>query len=182
MIICIGPICVPVWHLGLIALMLFRPLLELFRRLCGGRNAQAGVPGTTETPPATMGHREPSWKENEPHQRRRKEGVTVVKSEDDLETLKRAAQAAGVPLFVDFGATWCSPCRRMAPVFERLSRSYSGMFASVDVDECPNLPDLPPALPTFKVYKAGLDAVDTLTGANQEKLEAMVARHATCLT
>lgn len=27
------------------------------------------------------------------------------------------------------------------------------MFASVDVDECPNLPDLPPALPTFKVYR-----------------------------
>ena len=42
---------------------------------------------------------------------------------------------------VDFSATWCGPCRMLAPVVEQLSEEFAGKvdFYNVDVDECANL-------------------------------------------
>ena len=42
---------------------------------------------------------------------------------------------------VDFSATWCGPCRMLAPVLEEISEQYEGKvsFYSVDVDESPEL-------------------------------------------
>ena len=42
---------------------------------------------------------------------------------------------------VDFNATWCGPCRMLAPVLADISGKYEGKvsFYSVDVDESPEL-------------------------------------------
>lgn len=42
---------------------------------------------------------------------------------------------------VDFSATWCGPCRMLAPVLEEVSDDYDGKvsFFNVDVDENPDL-------------------------------------------
>lgn len=48
--------------------------------------------------------------------------------------------ASGVVL-VDFWATWCSPCKMLAPTIEELSSDYAGKatVCKVDVDENPEL-------------------------------------------
>ena len=51
-------------------------------------------------------------------------------------------EAAKAPVaVVDFNATWCGPCRMLAPVLEGISEKYAGKvsFYSVDVDESPML-------------------------------------------
>lgn len=44
---------------------------------------------------------------------------------------------SGKTVFCDFWATWCSPCRMLAPVFEELSDDNEGKaeFVKIDVDE-----------------------------------------------
>lgn len=45
------------------------------------------------------------------------------------------------PVFVDFFATWCGPCKRLSPIIDELSGEYKGTvkFVKVDVDKSPKL-------------------------------------------
>ncbi|MCF0131809.1 MAG: thioredoxin [Pseudobutyrivibrio sp.] len=62
----------------------------------------------------------------------------MVKKIDEAQY--KSLDTAGVKL-IDFNATWCGPCKMMAPVFEELSEEYAGKidFYSVDTDQSPEL-------------------------------------------
>ena len=62
--------------------------------------------------------------------------VKKVNEQEFLNEVKEADVAV-----VDFNATWCGPCRMLAPVLETVSEELGGQvsFYSVDVDECPEL-------------------------------------------
>lgn len=52
------------------------------------------------------------------------------------ETFDAEVVNAGVPVLVDFWASWCAPCRQVAPVMDQLAQEYEGVVkvAKVDVD------------------------------------------------
>lgn len=75
---------------------------------------------------------------------------------------------------IDFFATWCGPCKRIAPFFEDLADKYypAIAFLKVDVDESPELIDRfdISAMPTFVFLKDG-KLVKRVEGADVAGLE-----------
>lgn len=115
--------------------------------------------------------------EGESGLRRRKVigGVSKIESVEQWRKLKQESEADGTPLVVDFTASWCKPCKKIAPFFAELSQKYPGNFVSVDVDEMDEIAGEAKAvsLPMFQVYKGG-KMVKSLTGAFEKDLEQMI--------
>ena len=74
---------------------------------------------------------------------------------------------AEVPVLVDFWATWCGPCRMVAPIVEQIAEQYEGRakVCKVNVDEEPELARRYNimSIPSLLVFKNG-EVVDKAVG------------------
>jgi thioredoxin 1 len=90
-------------------------------------------------------------------------------------TFKSEVLDSNVPVLVDFWATWCAPCRAIAPTLEELATQYKGKvkIAKVDVDENQQVAQQYGirSIPTLLLFKGG-KVIDQLVGAvPKSKLE-----------
>jgi thioredoxin 1 len=75
------------------------------------------------------------------------------------------------PVFVDFWAEWCGPCKSMEPVIEKLAKQYAGRitFGKLNVDEEPDIATRFDvfSIPTFMIFRSGrpLEAVVGAVGS-----------------
>ncbi|MBP7845236.1 MAG: thioredoxin [Proteobacteria bacterium] len=85
---------------------------------------------------------------------------------------------ANVPVLVDFWATWCGPCRAMAPKLEEISTQFNGKVKVVklDVDANPQVPSQfgIRGIPTLILFKGG-QMVDQIVGNQpREVIEGLI--------
>ena len=85
-----------------------------------------------------------------------------------------------LPVLVDFWATWCAPCKAIAPTIDALAGEYAGKvkIGKVNVDENQSTPSKygVRGIPTIILFKDG-KVVDQVVGAvPKSQLEALIAK------
>jgi thioredoxin 1 len=83
-----------------------------------------------------------------------------------------------VPVFVDFWAEWCGPCRIIGPIIDDLAKEFDGKvkFVKVNVDENGEISDRYQiqAIPTLIVFKNGQQVNRIVGAAPKGKYQALV--------
>lgn len=88
-------------------------------------------------------------------------------------------QKATLPVILDFGAEWCSPCKRLAPIVEGLAADWSGkvQFYNVDADSNVDLVEQfrVMSLPTIILIKGGKEVARAVGLQSREKLVDVIS-------
>ncbi len=103
----------------------------------------------------------------------------VILSDSNFDT--EVGKTDGGPILVDFWATWCAPCRMVAPSLEKIAAEMKGKarIGKLDIDQNPAAPSRfgVQSIPTLLLFKNG-KVVDQIIGAqSKEVISAMIKRH-----
>lgn len=99
--------------------------------------------------------------------------IAVNEKSFDAEVLK-----SDKPVLVDFTATWCGPCKALAPVMDKLADDAAGRYkvVAVDIDESPSIATKYGirGVPTVMAFKNGAQSGQHVGVTNRETLLKLV--------
>ena len=102
----------------------------------------------------------------------------TVKAVSDKKSWETDVISSPIPVFVDFWAEWCGPCRMVSPVVEELSNEYNGKinFVKVNVDEANELASKYNvfSIPTLAVFNKGEIVAQQVGAASKESYKNMI--------
>jgi len=85
------------------------------------------------------------------------------------------------PVFVDFWATWCGPCRIVSPIVEELAKEYEGKvdFVKVDVDQNRELASKYSifSIPTLAIFRNGQVVAQAAGAASKESIRTYIDKN-----
>uniref|UniRef100_A0A1J3K828 Thioredoxin H-type n=1 Tax=Noccaea caerulescens TaxID=107243 RepID=A0A1J3K828_NOCCA len=91
----------------------------------------------------------------------------------------KAAKESNKLIVIDFTATWCPPCRFIAPIFAEYAKNFLDVvFFKVDVDQLATVAKQfeVEAMPTF-IYMRGEQILDKIVGASKDEIHAKLVKH-----
>ncbi|MBQ4378378.1 MAG: thioredoxin [Treponema sp.] len=98
--------------------------------------------------------------------------ITLTESNFEQEVLK-----SDKPVLVDFWASWCGPCKMLAPTIAQIAEENEGVIkvGKVNVDDEPDLAQKYGivSIPTVILFKNGEEAAKSMGFVPKENLEAM---------
>lgn len=104
----------------------------------------------------------------------------VVSQVSDAKVWESDVINSDIPVFVDFWAQWCGPCRMVGPVIEELADDYDGKvkFVKVNVDEANELASKYNvfSIPTLAILKKGEVVSQQVGAASKESYQQMIER------
>ncbi|MDE0267255.1 MAG: thioredoxin [Thaumarchaeota archaeon] len=96
----------------------------------------------------------------------------------DAQTWESEVINSEIPVFVDFWAEWCGPCRMVGPVVEELAGDYDGKvkFVKVNIDEASELASKYQvySIPTLFLFNKGEVVKQQIGAASKESYQGMI--------
>lgn len=103
-------------------------------------------------------------------------GKNVIELTDD--NFDAEVTSSPIPVLVDFTATWCGPCKMLAPIVEKIADENIGKYkvAKLDIDDAPKVTQRfgVRSVPTILVFKGGSKAGQHVGVTNKETLIKML--------
>ncbi|OII71282.1 thioredoxin domain-containing protein [Cryptosporidium ubiquitum] len=193
MIICLGPLCIPIWNIVLFLFALIGPLTRFFKKIFFRKDSIGEDHGGLR-----MINHGKILEENdlikiglEPHfvKESYEKILKIVQSHtffelesiNEWEICKLLGKNLELPIVIDYYADWCNPCKKISPIFNNLCKEYEGIFIKINYENhnnfCNDMGVL--SLPTFHYWVLtdnSYTLVEKLERSDPKELENLLVK------